>query len=213
MPYITEENSDPKLAIAMNTFLTNAAKNEDILGLDAESIGAFSAAFAAFQNALDDADEAKAESKAKTSTKNDKKQDAKELIAQFAQAWRANPDIPDAVLDQMLVPNRANGGTRTPPTIPVNLRLTVDSTGEISLAWGRNGNKYGTIFNVETASSATGTYTTFDMTTKAKMKYPGTPGVPVWFRVNAKRNGFSSGYSLPISLWAAGTTDVLNIAA
>lgn len=213
MGYITEENSDPKLAQAMSTFLTNAEKNEEILGLDAGSIGAFSAAFQAFEGALDDADEAKADSKAKVSAKNDKKRFAKNLIAQFAQAWRADPSIPDSVLDQMLVPNRANGGTRTPPTMPLNLRLSVDSAGEVSLGWDRNGNKYGTIFNVEIASSATGTYATYDMTTKAKMKYQGTPGVPIWFRVNAKRNGFSSGYSLPISLWATGTTDVLNIAA
>jgi hypothetical protein len=213
MAYITEERSDSKLAQQMNLFLTNAEKNEGVLGLDAETIGNFSVAFSGFQTALDDADEAKIETKAKVTVKNGKKRDAKDLIAQFAQAWRANPDIPDSVLDEMMVPNRANGGTRTQPTIPLNLRLSVDSTGEVSLAWDRNGNKYGTIFNIEIANSATGNYTTYDMTTKAKIKYQGTPGVPIWFRVNAKRNGFSSGYSLPISLWAAGTTDVLNIAA
>ena len=213
MNYITEEKSDPKLAQQMNVFLTNANKYESELGLDAQAIGSFSIAFTAFQNALGDSNEARVEAKDKVTLKNDKKQDARELIAQFAQQWRANPDIPDNILDAMMVPNRATAGTRTPPTIPINLRLTVDSTGEISLAWDRNGNKYGTIFNIEIAGSATGNYTTYDMTTKAKIKFQGTPGVPIWFRVNAKRNGLSSGYSLPISLWASGTTEVLNIAA
>jgi hypothetical protein len=53
----------------------------------------------------------------------------------------------------------------------------------------------------------------FDATTKAKFQFQATPGVPIWFRVVAKRNGQSSPASTPVFLWEGGNPQTLKIAA
>jgi hypothetical protein len=211
--YITEENSDSLLAAGMVNFLEQASVNATLLGLTTQEITALNASFDQFRLSFDAATAAKAAQKSATSTKNVNKQASKKLIAQYAQEWRSNPAIPDSVLDLLNVPNHQTQGTRTPPTQPLNLRLTIGSTGVNSLAWDRNGNTQGTIFNIESASSANGPWTTFDMTTKAKLTFNWPVGQTVWFRVNAKRNGQTSANSQVITLWAAGSAETLALAA
>jgi hypothetical protein len=210
--YITEENNDALLAAGMTNFLDQVEKNEVVLGIDADELNAMNSAFNAFKDDFDAQTAAKAELKAATTSKNSSKKAAKRIIAQFAQEWKANLAVPDNVLDLLNVPNHASGGVRTPPTQPLNLRLTIGSTGENTLAWDRNGNNSSTIFNIESASSANGPWTTFDMTTKAKINFSWPQGTTVWFRVNAKRNGQTSANSQPIALWASSSLSKLKVA-
>jgi hypothetical protein len=198
----------------MVTFASNADKNKGVLKLDAAALTALNKTFNDFSAGLVATNAAKAALKSATSAKNANKRTAKALIAQYAKTWRADLNIPDSVLDSMLVPNHQSQGTKTPPAQPLNLSMKVSNVGVITLKWDRNGNKGGTIYSVETADSSTGVWSTFDVTTRSRMAYPGTPGVEVWFRVAAKRNGQTSSYSLPVSLWATGGTTVdLEIAA
>jgi hypothetical protein len=210
--YITEENNDALLAAGMTNFLDQVEKNEVVLGIDADELNAMNSAFNAFKDDFDAQTAAKAELKAATTSKNSSKKAAKRIIAQFAQEWKANLAVPDNVLDLLNVPNHASGGVRTPPTQPLNLRLTIGSTGENTLAWDRNGNNSSTIFNIESASSANGPWTTFDMTTKAKINFSWPQGTTIWFRVNAKRNGQTSPNSQPIALWASSSLSKLKVA-
>ncbi len=210
--YITEEQSDSKLLVAMQSFLVNAEANEAALGLDAETIGALTLAYNGFKAKLDAATLAKTESKQATAEKNDSKADARALIAQFAQEWRANPAIPDSLLDLMTVPNRQSNGTRTPPTQPLGLEIRI-GTGETSLSWNKNGNKYGTVYNIETAPSGTGPWTTFDITTRSKIQFIWPAGESVWFRVSAKRNQQTSAPSLPLALYPGASGVILQEAA
>jgi|694.fasta_scaffold143571_2 hypothetical protein len=210
--YITEENNDALLAAGMTNFLDQVEKNEVVLGIDADELNAMNSAFNAFKDDFDAQTAAKAELKAATTSKNSSKKAAKRIIAQFAQEWKANLAVPDNVLDLLNVPNHASGGVRTPPTQPLNLRLTIGSTGENTLAWDRNGNNSSTIFNIESASSANGPWTTFDMTTKAKINFSWPQGTTIWFRVNAKRNGQTSPNSQPIALWASTSLSKLKVA-
>lgn len=210
--YITEEQSDGKLLVAMTTFLANAEANENALGLDAESIGAMTLAFTAFRTKVDAASAARAASVQATAEKNDEKADARALIAQFAQEWRANPAIPDSLLDLMMVPNRQNNGTRTPPTQPNTLKITIGG-GETSLSWNKNGNKYGTVYNIESASSPNGPWTTFDITTRSKITFEWPAGTSIWFRVSAKRNNQTSAASQPLALYPGASGVILQEAA
>ena len=210
--YITEELSDSKLLVAMTTFLANAEANEGPLGLDAESFGALTLVYNAFRAKLDAATIARTEAKQATAEKNDAKADARALIAQFAQEWRANPAIPDSLLDLMTVPNRQSNGTRTPPTQPLGLEIRI-GTGETSLSWNKNGNKYGTVYNIESAPSANGPWTTFDITTRSKIQFLWPAGDSIWFRVSAKRNQQTSAPSLPLALYPGATGVILQEAA
>lgn len=210
--YITEELSDGKLLVAMTTFLANAEANEEALGLDTKTLGDISAAFANFRAKVNSASAARAASVQATAEKNDEKADARALIAQFALEWRANPAIPDSLLDLMMVPNRQNGGTRTPPTQPKDLKITIGG-GDTSLAWNRNGNKQGTVFNIESARSANGPWTTFDITTRSKILFNWPAGESIWFRVSAKRNNQTSPFSLPLALYPGATGVILQEAA
>lgn len=211
--YITDEESDSLLAAGMVNFLEQASVNATLLGLTTQELTALNASFDQFRLSFDAATAAKAAQKSATSTKNTNKRASKKLIAQYAQEWRANPAIPDSVLDLLNVPNHQTQGTKTPPTLPLNLRLTIGATGENTLAWDRNGNPYGTIFNVEFASSVNGPWATLDMTTKTKLTFTWPVGQTVWFRVNAKRNGQTSANSQVITLWAAGSAETLALAA
>lgn len=211
--YITDEESDSLLAAGMINFLEQAENNASVLSLTGPEIAALSTSFATFREAFDAATAAKAAQKSATSSKNAAKAASKRLIAQYAQEWRSNPAIPDSLLDRLNVPNHQTQGTRTAPTQPLNLRLTIGSTGTNTLAWDRNGNTQGTIFNIESASSASGPWATFDMTTKAKLTFTWPVGESIWFRVNAKRNGQTSPNSQVVTLWAAGSGDGLKIAA
>jgi hypothetical protein len=211
--YITEENSDSLLAAGMTNFLEQAQSNATLLGLTTAELAVLSTSFDTFKDSFDAATTAKALQKSATSQKNSAKQSSKKLIAQYAQEWRSNPAIPDSVLDKLNVPNHQTQGTRTAPTQPLNLRLTIGSTGSNTLAWDRNGNTQGTIFNIESATSANGPWTTYDMTTKAKLTFNWPIGETVWFRVNAKRNGQTSANSQVITLWATGSAESLALAA
>ncbi len=210
--YITEENNDGLLAAGMTNFLDQVEKNDTILGVDVDELNAMNAAFNAFKDDFEAQIAAKAALKASTSAKNISKKAAKIIIAQYAQEWKANLAIPDNILDLLNVPNHVNGRVRTPPTQPLNLRLLIGSTGENTLAWDRNGNNSSTIFNIESASSANGPWTTFDMTTKAKINFSWPQGTTIWFRVNAKRNGQTSPNSQPIALWASTSLSKLKVA-
>ncbi len=212
--YITEENKDSDLSKKLQTFLTNASANQVALKLTAPELAALNDATLEFDDALSISNTSKATTVQLVSDKNVKKRTIKQLVAQYAQEWRGDLSVSDAILDALLLPNHQSGGTRTAPTQPTNPTLKVTGAGEITFGWNRNGNRNGTIFNVETAEAIDGPWATYDMTTKVKMGYQGTPGVAVWFRVNAKRNGQSSAYSFPISMWGNGTGEAdLTIAA
>lgn len=206
MKYITEETSDANLSQAMGTFLANANTNKTVLGLSTSDLTDLSKSFGDFNTSLSAATSAKAAQKSAVQDKTSKKAVARAVIARWAQTWRANPAIPDAILDAMMVPNHQNQGTKTPPTQPTDLTLKVNSVGLITLSWKRNGNTTSTVFLIETASAANGPWEALDVTTKAKIDYQGTPGEAIWFRVWAKRDGKTSPVSLPISLWSNGSS-------
>jgi hypothetical protein len=161
--------------------------------------------FSDFSTSLNAAGAAKTAAQTATTDKNAKRKGAK--------VFRANQAVPDSVLESLLLPPHVTPPTHSAPTQPTNLTLSVNSVGDVTLGWNRNGNPSGTIFNIETAEVSEGPWTTFDMTTKTKLAYQGTPGTPVWFRVSAKRNGNTSSFSLPISLWANGGGTSIKLAA
>lgn len=211
--YITEENADGPLNSKYVSFKGSAELNKVPLGLTTPDLTAMTTLSTAFANALAAADTAKAASKAATTAKNQAKKAVKANIASWSKIWRANAAITDQLLDTMMLAPHNTPASYTPPTTPKDLVANVNGEGVISLKWGRNGNKSGTIFNVETAEEGSGPWTIYDSTTKAKFEYQGTPGTSVWFRIVAKRDGQSAAPTNPVSVWAGGGGNSLSIAA
>ncbi|MCE9559400.1 MAG: fibronectin type III domain-containing protein [Armatimonadetes bacterium] len=210
---MTEETRDSYLAPDLAVVLATATANKTALSLDAPALAELGKVFGDFQTAYTASVNEKATLKSIVATKNANKKAAKALVAKYAKTWRANPAIPNSLLDALLMPNHNTQGSSTPPTTPQFLPMEVSIAGVVTLKWQRNGNNGGTIFNVETTESLDGPWTFFDSTTKSKLDYQSTPGTQVSFRVVAKRNGQTSSYSVPITLWGGGNGAALKVAA
>ena len=213
MSYITEETADAPLVTKLTNFKAASEANKTVLGLTPADITAMGTLYTAFSTAYAASENAKAAAKQAVTAKNAAKKAARANVAGWSKIWRANPAISDAILDALMLAPHNTPASTTPPTTPTNLVATVNGEGVISLKWGRNGNKPGTIFNIETSDSPSGNWTIFDSTTKAKFDYAGTPGTSVWFRIVAKRDGQSAAPTNPISVWAGGSGRSLKFAA
>lgn len=211
--YITEENNDTRLNNDLTSFSNVATLNKVALGLQTTDLTEMTTLFSAYSSALTATATAKAAVKSSVEQKDINKKAAKQFVSKWAKIWRANNAISDPLLDQLMLAPHKTPGTKTPPTQPTNLVATDDGLGLISLKWRRNGNTPATTFAIESKASPSADWVMIDATTKTKYEFQATSGMPIWFRVVAKRNGQSSPASTPVSMWESGESATLQIAA
>ena len=134
-------------------------------------------------------------------------------IASIAATIFGNPLVtPTMIAATGLVP-RSTSRAKVVPTTPINLVANPQPNGQVNLKWGRNGNKMGVVFRVE-AKSASGIWMMVTEATGCKVTLTGyTPGIPVYFRVTASKNGIVSGASNEAIIYGASSVDHLTIAA
>lgn len=210
---ILDINKDEQLATLMLQQVPVIIANAATLGVDPADIDALSAAYSSFNTSIGAAATAKANAKATVTAKNKNKQSARALLRQYAKIWRASPAVSDQLLNQLFLAPKSTPGTQTPPTTPTGLTFSATGNGQITLRWKRNGNRQGTTFLIQTSDSASGEWNTFEATTKTSFVYNGTPGVAVWFRIIARRDGVSAAPTLPVSVWAGSGGNFLEVAA
>lgn len=211
--YITETKADAALTIALKTFVTGCTANATELGLSAGDLTEISGARTLFLAALEAQAQAIAAAKAATAAKEAQKEATRAIVAKWAKAFRADESVTNAVLAAILVAPHATPGSKTPPTIPLDLTGNADGSGNVKLVWKRNGNIQGTTFVIEHRSSPTGIWMLTGTTTKASFTTNWTPGSYVEYRVTASRHGVTSAPSVPEVLWASGTSSFLSVAA
>lgn len=199
--YITEMKSDVMLQNELANFLAQTIANDAELGVDVGEIQALTDNIEAFEAAMTDVTATKAAAKAAVTAKNEAAATLRAQIASFAQTWRANPAIENSTLDKVNVPPHATAGTHTPAVQPTDLNFTLPTETTIALKWGRNGNKPGTVFNVQTSPTGTGNWTVSKITTATKATFTGTPGTPIYFRVIAIRGQSTSAPSNMTVVW------------
>ena len=124
------------------------------------------------------------------------------MVAMLAKSWRANPAIPDPVLDELMVAPHAVPRRRSAPFTPTEVVLDATGGGLLTLRWKSGGNIKGTVYQIEFCSSPDGRWVLLDTVTARKFQFQGEPGVPAWFRVRAKRGDRVSGASMAVSMWA-----------
>lgn len=213
MLYITQTTADGPLNSQLQSFKETAEANDAALGLDAAALQTMTTLYSAFSTALAAADTAKAASKAATTAKNTAKRLARANVSSWAKIWRADENISDELLNELMLPPHNTPGQHTAPTTPTDVTASLNNESVITLKWKRNGNTSGTIFSIEAAEDGSGPWTMLDATTKTKFSTQGTPGTTQWFRIIAKRDGMSATPTNPISVWTGGQSFSLQIAA
>ncbi|MBL8059078.1 MAG: fibronectin type III domain-containing protein [Chthonomonas sp.] len=193
--------SDVMLQNELANFLAQATANADELGVEPAEIELLTDNIAAFEAGMSSVVATKAAAKAAVSAKNEAAATLRAQIASFAQTWRANQAVKNSTLADVNVPPHATGGSSTPATQPTDLNFTLPTETTIALKWNRNGNKPGTVFNVQTSPTGTGNWTVSKITTATKATFTGTPGTPIYFRVIAIRGQSTSAPSNMTVVW------------
>lgn len=208
MSYITEERSDAELLNQLPTFVSRAIANSTVLGLDADQIQELSSLVTGFSTSMGQVQTTRNAAKSAVKAKNGARGSVRSLVGQLAKTWRANPAIPESVLADMNVPPRQGQGSTTPPVTPSDLSYSINTQGVATLRWKRNGNKQGTVFNVERSSNGVSNWAVVNTSTTTRAVFQTTPGVTVYYRVVAIRGQQSSTPTNPIVVWpTAGNGD------
>ena len=197
----TEQMSDAQLQAKMIISEEFLVENQPELGLTLDDLAAFTGSFEEFRLASETLELSKALLKSNAKYRTYKRETAKVLIAQYAQAWRANPQIPDSTLILLGVPMHRTKVSPLSPQMRTNPAISGDINGLLTYSWKRNGNNFGTIFSIETAPTIDGPWQVYDVTTKTKIQVETTPETPIFFRVCAKKNNQTTAYSNIISMW------------
>ena len=213
MPWITDIRADEPFDVALGTFNTNCIAYQDELGLSAPDLAEIAGAATAFHTNVTAVSDAKADLANSVTAKDTQKTASKNVVSKWAKTFRANANIPDAILAALLLPPHETPGSETTPTVPLELTATANGNGDILLKWNRNGNIQGTTFQIEYRNSPSAAWVLLDTTTKRTFNTSWNPGQYVAYRVRAVRRGVGSNWTAPEVLWDTEEGVQLSIAA
>lgn len=201
MPYITEERRDAQLRNMLPAFISQATANATLLGLEPSELDALTSEASNYSDVLDQVEAAKNLLRSAVRAKKKSQSEIRALLAQFAKTWRADPAIPDNILAEMNVAPRQGQGSQSPPVTPTQVNYSINTEGVVRLRWKRNGNKPGTVFNVERSADGVTNWAVVNTSTSTKAIFQTAPGVTVYYRVVAIRGQHSSAPTNPIVVW------------
>lgn len=188
--------NDHSLSAKLTYIAAKAVSDPAEYGFTAPEAASLEAVAETFASSLTDWEAAKGSYDEASEAKANERQGAIDAFTQLLNLMYATPSVtPEAISSLTLTPR---SGTRTPvvPVTPTDFIATPFADGTVELKWNRNGNKYGVVFEVETASADQTDWHIGLSTTKTKLRVGGfAPGVPAWFRVRASKNGLSSEFS------------------
>ena len=206
--------NDAKLQVWLSNFTNVAGVNQAALGLNATDITSLTSAQSAFSYTVSTFTAQQASFHAASKSKATTRKSTVTTIRTVVRKIQGYPGVSAALKASLNINPHDGKRTHTPPTQPLSLVATPDSSGVNSLKWKRNGNSRTTNFLVEATTGAGKPFAVVGNTTKAKFDHTGqTPGVMMTYRVTATRADASSLPSLPVTVYGVGTTLVLDKAA
>ena len=105
----------------------------------------------------------------------------------------ASPSVTDSAIMSLSLSPRSTTRTPVVPQKPTDFAVIPFADGDVTFKWAKNGNPYGVVYIIETASADAAEWSVVETTTKTRITLGGfTAGVPRWFRVRATKNGLSS---------------------
>lgn len=149
-----------------------------------------------FATALTDLEAARGSFDGAFEAKNNLRESALDLFGQLLSVMYAQPAVtPESIASLTLTP-RSDTKSTIVPVQPVDFLATPFADGTVKLTWKPGANKYGVVYEVESADADESNWSVIASTTKTKLTLSGfAPGAPKWFRVRATKNGLSSVYS------------------
>ena len=203
MAYITEEMAEDDYLSQVRAFVEGAAMNAAALGLSPADIDLLNLEIGLLDGRLTSVVTARAALSGAVTAKEEQLTRVRKIVAMMAKTWRADPEIPDEVLDQVMVAPHSPRRVISRPNVVTDLVINANGQGEISLKWNPNGNTKGTVYLVETSATGAGPWVVLDAVTSRKFSVEATPGEPIWFRVRAKRGTRVGGFCTPVGLWGS----------
>jgi hypothetical protein len=205
--YVNEQQVDSLLAAQLAQVLPVISANASTLGISAAQVTALTNLINTFTTQYNASQSARASWKAAVTTKDVAKKAVRDQVTIYAKQWRANPSVPDALLDQLQMAPHKPVGTTSAPVTPTNFQAAIDGLGNVTLTWKSNGNKPGTVYVVESRDSATGDWSIYGVETRTRMTLEAEAGKYIAFRVSAQRNKNKSTPTIPIVLWEGGSSE------
>ncbi len=208
--------SDFTLSGQLTYIAAKAVSDPTEYGFTAPQAASLESAAETFSSSLNDWNAAKGSYDEASEAKANQRQAAVEVFTQLLNLMYATPTVtPEAISSLSLTPRN---GARSPivPVTPTDFIATPFADGTVELKWNRNGNKYGVVFEVETAGADLSDWQIGLSTTRSKVRVSGfTPGVPAWFRVRATKNGVDSEFSFNSGIYipAPGGSGSMEVAA
>ena len=198
------------LANQMDTVLTASAASYGVSGGQATT---FNTASGGFATALVDVTAKKAAMASSVQAKEADRLTLLDNISLIANIVYNNPSVTPAMIAALGLAPRSTTRTMHQPKTPVDLMATPYASGNVLLKWSKGENVYGAVYVVE-AKGETGDWEQVWSTTKTRVTLIDyTPGVPMWFRVRATRNGQISTPSNESPIYHAGSGMSLSLAA
>jgi hypothetical protein len=211
--YLTEILGDPEYVAALQMVLPIINANKTVLNVSTAQYTELSNLVTAYTTQYGTANTAKAAAKSAVAQKDINKKATRTVINSWAKTWRANPAVPDALLESLLIAPHNVIPNHTPPSTPAQLVALADGQGYVELRWKKNGNKPGTQFVIEKQSEAGNDWDFAGVTTKSKFETSANPGTYIAYRVTAVRAGEHSNPTAAVVLWNNGQTGALRVAA
>ena len=184
-------------------FLTVADAILAQIGLIAGDLAPITAAKAAFDAALLDVTAKEAAYKAAVVSKNTRRKSLDDSVRPVVRKIQATPGVPNSVKANLKITVRDTNPTPAVPVPPMGLVARGLDTGTNTLAWARSTNRVGTQFVIEAKVNAAASWSLVDVVTVTRYEHKNQqPGVPVVYRIRARRGQVSSDPSNEASVYA-----------
>jgi len=186
-----------------NNFLTVANASLPALGLVADDTAPIAAAKSAFDAALSDVAAKKSAYEAAVANKNTRRKSLDDAVRPVVRKIQATVGVPNSLKANLRITVRGASAPPSAPVPPVNLVARGLDTGTNTLAWARSANRVGTQFVIEAKVNNAATWSLVDVITVTRYAHTGQqPGVPIVYRVRARRGKESSDPSNEASVYA-----------
>jgi hypothetical protein len=211
MPSDFLPSEEAQLQIWYNNFVQKCEKHETVLDLNAQEFLEISSASADLTTELNAVKDAQTTYRSAVAGKNTVKSNSIATARSFARQFKANPNVPQSVLQDLgIVANNTNN----PVTMVTGLTAVGCDNGVNSLKWNRNGNSAGTQFIVEYSIGNQTNWKFAGAPTRSEFDHENQiPGTFIWYRVTATR---ANNYSVPcpaVSVYGSSGDGELTLAA
>lgn len=199
--YVNDQTIDRCLDTQLSILVATVAANASVLRMDAARRARLESLTNRFQSNLQAATEAKTRYAAAITTKDESKQAILDEVRALAKEFRANLQVPDALLVELQMAPHQPRRSRVAPAPPTALQANLRGLGEVRLRWDRNGNRPNTMFLLERREDPGAEWTLITATTRTRHTLTVEPGRYVAFRVRAQRGKTTSQPTLPAVLY------------